>query len=553
MKEFRTLKVLDLFQRFFVKMGVDYPIMRKLLQVKLTMDGRRVPAIFSQSTKKQNSETNDHNNFIKSLWLYVLMGAIMIPLLLIGQNYMFQMGFIFGILMFLIMTSMISDFSTVLLDIRDRNIIGSKPINRKTISMAKMIHIIVYLFFLTGSLSIAPLITALLKNGILFFLLFLLEIILLDVLIVVMTGLVYLLILRFFDGEKLKDIINYVQIALSITITVGYQMVGRSFDMMKLNFEFHAHWWQVFVIPLWFGAPFEWLLHRQNDAPFIIFSILALIVPFIAIKIYSNLMPTFERYLQKLANNSITNEKGNGWLLKLIAKIICNSRDERTFFRFAIYMMGNEREFKLKVYPALGFSIIFPFIFIFNEIRDRGLSGMASSNWYLSIYMCAMMIPTVMMMLKYSAKYKGAWIYRTVPFHNAAPIFKGTIKAFIVRLFLPIYVIESLLFTLLFGTRIIPHLIIVFLSILLYTIICFRALRKALPFSESFDAIQQNEAWVVLPLLLLITIFGGIHYLATLFNGGLYGLMAILLAVNFIVWRKGFNISWQSLSGNSNV
>src|ERR1700687_2938498 len=130
MKEFRTLKILDLFQRLFEKIGVDYPVMRKLLQVKLTMDGRRVPVIYSQSTRKQKSETSDQNNFIKSLWLYVLMGTIMmVPLLLIGQNYMFQMGFIFGILMFLIMTSMISDFSTVLLDIRDRNIIGSKPIN----------------------------------------------------------------------------------------------------------------------------------------------------------------------------------------------------------------------------------------------------------------------------------------------------------------------------------------------------------------------------------------------------------------------------------------
>jgi ABC-2 type transport system permease protein len=551
MKEFRTLKVLDLFQRFFVKAGIDYPVMRKLLQVKLTMDGRRVPAIFNQSAKK-GKETSYQNNFIKSLWFYIFMGAIMVPLLFVGENYMFQMGFIFGILMFLIMTSMISDFSAVLLDIRDRTIIGSKPINRKTISMAKMIHIIVYLFFLTGSLSLAALITSLITNGVLFFLLFLVEIILLDILIIVMTGMVYLLILKFFDGEKLKDIINYVQISLTIVITVGYQLVGRSFDMLNFNFEFHAHWWQVFVIPLWFGAPFEWLLHGQNQTQFIIFSILAISVPFIALKIYINLMPTFERYLQKLANNSITNQKGNGWLLKSISKVVCSNQDERIFFRFASNMMVNEREFKLKVYPSLGFSLIFPFIFIFNEFKENGLSGVADSNWYLSIYFCALLIPTVIMMLKYSSKYKAAWIYKIVPFRNAAPIFKGTIKAFIVRLFLPVFVIECILFTLLFGVKILPHLLVVFLSILLYTFISFRAFRKALPFSEPSEAAQRNETWVILPLIILIALLGGIHYLSTLFNGGLYGYMGLLLAVNFFVWRKGFNISWQSLSTTLN-
>ncbi|QGQ99577.1 hypothetical protein EHS13_34305 [Paenibacillus psychroresistens] len=549
MKEFRTLKLLDLLQSYFVKMGIDYPIMRKLVQVKLTMDGRRVPAIFNQSTKKR-TDSSDKNNFIKSLWFYALMGGIMVPLLFVGQNYLFQMGFIFGILMFLVMTSMISDFSAVLLDIRDRTIILSKPINRKTVSMAKLIHIIVYLFFLTGSLSAAPLVTSLVKNGVLFFLVFVVEIILLDILIVVMTAMVYLLILKFFDGEKLKDMINYVQIALSIVITVGYQLVVRSFNMIKFNFEFQAHWWQVFVIPLWFGAPFEWLLHGQNQTQFIIFSILALIVPFIALKIYSNLMPTFERYLQKLANNSITNQKGNGWLLKIISKVVCRSQDERTFFRFAIYMMGNEREFKLKVYPTLGFSIIFPFIFIFNEFKDKGLSAVAAGNWYLSLYLCAIMIPTVIMMLKYSSKYKAAWIYKTVPFQNTAPIFKGTLKAFIIKLLLPVFIIESILFTLLFGARIFPHLLVIFLSILLFTFISFRALRKALPFSEASEAGQQNEFWVILALIVLVSLLGGIHYLATILNGGLYGYMGLLLVVNFLVWRKGFNISWKSLSAD---
>jgi len=56
MQDYRTLKLLDRFERIFSGFGVDYKIMRRLLQVKLTMDGRRVPTIFSQNAKKENKE-----------------------------------------------------------------------------------------------------------------------------------------------------------------------------------------------------------------------------------------------------------------------------------------------------------------------------------------------------------------------------------------------------------------------------------------------------------------------------------------------------------------
>jgi ABC-2 type transport system permease protein len=548
MNNFQTLRLLDFFRSSFEKSGVDYPIMRRLLQVKLTMDRRRVPTLFSQSARKKQSETSEQNSFIKSLWVYLLLGLIMVPFILMGQNYIFQMSFVFGILMFMTMTSMIADFSSVLLDVRDRNIIGSKPVSRKTSSMAKIIHISIYLFFLTGSLAFASLVTAFIKNGILFFLLFVLEIVLMDVLIIALTALLYLLILKFFDGEKLKDIINNVQIVLSITLAVGFQLVGRSFDFLNIHFEFQARWWQTFVIPFWFGAPFEWLLQGQGTPQFILFTILAFVMPLIAILIYSKLMPAFEQNLQKLLNHNPRKRKRNQFLLKSISKFICSDKDERTFFQFAIHMMIHERDFKLKVYPSIGFSLIFPFIFILNKLKEDGLSGLASSKFYICIYVCAMMIPTVLMMLKYSAQYKGAWIYKTVPFQNARSIFKGTIKAFIVRLFLPVFIIESILFMLLFGIRIFPDIIIVFLNCLLYTVICFHFLRKSLPFSEPFEAMQHNESFTVFGLVMLITVLGGIHFALTFWDGSLYPYMAALLITNLIVWRKGFNITWEKLA-----
>ncbi len=537
MKDFKSLKILDKFRGIFEKFGVDYDIMRSILRVKLIMDGRRVPTIINNSSKKK-SDSEDPNMFLKSLIMYVIMGLFMIPMVLIGDKYIYMMSIVFAIMMFMVMTSLISDFSSVLLDIRDKNIIASKPVESKTLSMAKAIT-----FAVTGP----ALIVSLFRRGPIFFLIFLLEIILIDLFVVVITALIYLLILKFFDGEKLKDIINYVQIVLSITIAVGYQFLGRLFDVVDLKIVFNPKWWQYLLPPMWFAAPFELIINKNTSMHFIIFSVLALVVPIISIVLYIKLMPAFERNLQKLNNNASKAEKSNRKLSDFIAKVICRDKQERVFFRFASDMMKNERSFKLKVYPSLGFSLVFPFIFIMNASRGSSFAEVAAGKSYLNIYFTALMLPTIIMMMRFSEKYKGAWIYRTLPIENSSPIFKGTLKAFIVNLMFPIYLVESIIFIAIFGVRIIPDLVVVFLVVLLFTIICFKSFRQALPFSEAFEAAQQTEGMKMIPLLMVLGLTAGAHYASTLIPFGIYILGVIMIILNLALWKSSFNIPWKKL------
>ena len=51
MKDNKILKFLDLFKLVFQKMGIDYPVMRKILQVKLLLDGRRTSTVLNNSNK----------------------------------------------------------------------------------------------------------------------------------------------------------------------------------------------------------------------------------------------------------------------------------------------------------------------------------------------------------------------------------------------------------------------------------------------------------------------------------------------------------------------
>ncbi len=60
MKEFKVLCFLDKLAPVFEKLGADYVVMRKILQMKLVMDGRRVPTIFNNNKKKQGEDDNNN-------------------------------------------------------------------------------------------------------------------------------------------------------------------------------------------------------------------------------------------------------------------------------------------------------------------------------------------------------------------------------------------------------------------------------------------------------------------------------------------------------------
>ncbi|MBY0095911.1 hypothetical protein [Mesobacillus maritimus] len=546
MQDFRTLKLLDRFEKVFSTFGIDYKIMRKILQVKLMMDRRRVPTIFTQNAKKNQEE--DKNQYIKSLWIYVLFGLFMVPFMLMGENYLFQMSLFFGIFTFFVMTSMISDFSSVLLDIRDRNILFPKPVDRKSISAAKAVHIFIYISFLTIALVTIPLLVGLVIHGPLFLLVTIFNIILIDIFVVVLTALIYMFVLKFFDGEKLKDIINYVQIGLSLAIMVGYQLLVRSFEFIDLTVALEPRWWQGFIFPMWYGANIELVMNGHLVPFYVSLSLLGILIPLISIWLYTRLLPAFEQNLQKLSYHGKAKVKKRSKLGGAILTFICTSNEEKAFFRFASLMMKNERDFKLKVYPSLGFSIVIPFIFIMNGF-NTDLSNLSTSKSYLTIYFSLIIIPTVMVMLKYSGKYKGAWIYKVTPIKQLKPMFSGTIKAFLVKLFFPLYILLSLIMIALFGVRILPDLITVFINACTYCVICFMILNKSIPFSASFDTANQNSnSGILFMLMLFVPVFAGLHFVSTLIPFGSFIYLLVAFIVLLIVWKPAFNLTWEKIS-----
>lgn len=284
------------------------------------------------------------------------------------------------------------------------------------------------------------------------------------------------------------------------------------------------------------------LLNGNTSGYMIAFTALAVLVPFVAIFIYSRLMPSFERNLEKLLSDTKSRKAEHNLIDGFWSKILCRSREERIFFRFSARMMKKEREFKLKVFPNLGMALIFPFLFIFNELRIRELSDISEGNMFLFIYFCNILIPGTIFMLKFSVSYKGGWIFKAAPLGNQTAPYSAALKVFLAKLYFPVFLVISAVYIVIFSVRILPDLVVVLLSAILQSLITFKMMKEEeFPYTRSFEFAQDAGTARILLLTLIIGAFVGVHFMVRTIDYGIYIYMAVLLAAIFVGWRSVFS------------
>lgn len=532
MKQFKSLRLLRKGKGLFQRLGIDYEQMELILRMKLTMDSRRVPMVFQNSKRKGKK---DSNQFTKSLWIYVVYSLAYVPFLFI-EDYVFSMSVVFGLFLFLISTTFISDFSTVLLDVRDRNMLHTKPVEAKTISAAKIVHIALYIMFVAGSLIALPLIVGLFVKGIAFTLIFFVQLIFAVMLIVSVTPLFYFLILKIYDGERLKNIINYMQIILSIGIIIGYQLLIRSFQFIDFQVMYTSKWWHVFIPAMWFSGPFELLLNRNIAVEIVMFSILSIIVPVIAVIVYSRLLPQFENNLEKLVSSSIKRKKERS-LHTVLAKLVCRSEVEQLYFRMIARQLQDERDFKLKASPAFVFIILFPLLMIFQQVRDVDFQQISEGKSYLYAYLSSLFIPSIIILLKYSSYYKASWIFQVTPYSHERIANSAAIKVLLTKYLAPMYAGLTILFCLLYGMQVLPHMLAIILAAILLALIIYVIIsNQSYPLSNSYQFSQEANSAKSLFLGLIGLAFLVIHLLSYLVSWGIYAYVGLLIISLAVFW-----------------
>ena len=138
------------------KAGVDTFQLYQIVKVKLMMDNRRPSTMFAN---KRNAATNTSagNPWMVSIFT-ILMGLLMGMLLFINAGPFVAQTLYFTIFMVLMALTLISDFTTVLIDVRDQFILLPRPVNDRTIAVSRILHISIYVLRLALLQGIAGII-----------------------------------------------------------------------------------------------------------------------------------------------------------------------------------------------------------------------------------------------------------------------------------------------------------------------------------------------------------------------------------------------------------
>lgn len=542
MKEFFALKIIDIFQVFYKILGVDYKIMRLIVQAKLTMDGRRVGNSFTNFEEG----IKEKNTFYSSLIVYSIIGAFGIPIMLLDVSPVIKMSYYFGFFMVVILTSFISDFSTVILDINDKDIIGNKGVDLRTLNAAKITHIFIYISMLSLSISALTLITSL-RYGIGFFSLLFISVILIDIFMIIVTAFMYFIIIKIFRGEKLKDILNMFQIAFLLIFTLGFQVVAQSFKFVDLQIIYDPKWWNLLLPPMWFAANFSILEGGNTNSVIIWLRVLSIIIPIVSMFLYIKNVPRFEANLQKLNDNTYKSKKKKQSTKLKISKIICNDKEERIFFDFVLDILGKDREFKTRVYPSLAMAAFMPFLMIIMSYNKQGIpqyiESLKDSSIFLSAYFGVAISQNVINMVQYSTEFEGAWIYEVVPIKEKSNVYSGMFKACIYKLVIGVYSIIAIGFLLIFNVSVIKHLVVILLVNIAVAIFTVRVNEKFMPFSKPHKAGgTTSDVSVVFKSMFFVVVLASGHFIASKSILLTWAYAVLLFGLISLSWKKTFNV-----------
>ncbi|MCM3748747.1 hypothetical protein M3223_15450 [Paenibacillus pasadenensis] len=569
MNDFAALRLLDRFRGRLAASGYDYAALRVILQAKLTMDGRRPSGLMQSFGKGADPDSvSTRSLYFSSLWIYTVLSAFMLPILFIGtRNPMLGMSLLISAQIFLIASLVMSDFAAVMLDTRDRAILGSKPVLPKTAGLARLLYAAHYMFWVVASMTALPLIVLLFLHGPLAFLVYFAELFLLSALILSVAGGIYYIILRRWDGSKLKDMINYAQIALAISVFSGYHIGSRLINFNLLEQSLEPQWWWALLPPLWFAAPFE-LIAGRTDVLLYTLAALAITVPVLSFLLYVRLLPAFERAVHKLAEKEgeskqpgMTSERTHkdspvaraiGAAAKTGRRITVRERligllfpdfKDRALVQFAYTMFGREREFKLKTYPALAYSVLFPFLMPLLELKDEGFRlGSLAPSMGMSLYFVGMCIPALIALLPYSSRPTGAWIYSVVSGLQITRIQRAGLAAGLLKFFLPLFTVTAIGFLVILQAEGLPYLAAVTFSLSIYAVICYRTFPKSIPFAEPYPTGNGGKVgYTFLHMFILVALFG-IHFLVHSLAGatGVWIYAGVLAPLSYFVWKYGF-------------
>lgn len=543
------LSVVGAFKGLSGVLGVDYPKLRALLEVKLVMDTRRTYHNVQVKTDEKTGEMKDSfsklmtMHFAAGLFLgiFVIEVKSLFMCMLVIQSYVLMMG----------VMSLMSNLNAQVMDTSDNIILLSRPLDGRTVFMSRVLHIIYYLFSVLMALSITALAVGTWKYGVLFAVAFFITIVFSTLLSVFLVYSFYLSVLKLVGGEKFQDLMTLIQIVLPLAIFALFFLGGD--DMQFTDLMVSRGTWVYFVPSAWFAGTVEALVHNMYRPPFTWYMILTVLVPLasmvLAVKV---LAPSFNRKLLRMELETEQKEKTGRryYWSDIFARLFNRGRAQRAIFEMTWKLAGRDRKYKLNTYSLLGTNIFFYYLLVITVNKNfwLGLEALSGTQRFIGfLYLGCLLWMVGLSQLAYSDDYKASWVYRLFPQALPGEMLMGAFKAVLVKLSFPF--VFAVVFVLgVWGIAVLDDVVLAFFNILLFCIHLAFIYVRSFPFSlkHSMVSISGKILTSLGALFLYIGVAVG-HYFILPYWHAVPAALLPLAALTYYQFRRYRATPWTAL------
>jgi hypothetical protein len=535
-------------------MGADVPQLLAIMRVKLLQDDRK-PLPFGRQRQKKDRK----GGAVMNVFFSALMGCIYLYPLFLVSDVIISLAIYFAFFLFVLTFMLITDFSNVLFDTKDKYIILPRPVNDQTLFLSRILHVFIYLFRIVLPMALPGWIVIGIKMGWQSALLFPVILMLMIFMVMFLVNGCYLLVLRFAKPEKFKNVISYFQIFFSIMFFVVTYFTPRLMNSaIFTKIEPANFMWARYLPSYWLATCWTWIGYELILPGTAWLSILAVALPVVLVFVTVKwLAPRFGKEIGAIdvgetAPKGISTKRGNSGFYKKLANILNSSYAAQAGFVITWIQTSRNRAFKMRVYPMFVYAPVM-FIYMLTSGRSGSFSerwsDLAESNYYLFLlYLCVMSIMQALNYLNFSDQYKAAWVYYASPLEKPGRVMAGAFKAAWVKYFLPLFLIISIFVLYKWGAHVLLDIILAVTNMTLFAVIMVRISFRNFPFSQ-MEQLKNSGGRVIKSLLTLAIpgLLGFGHYLAI----NLWWLKLILLGLSgvllWLVWDSYANTSWDDM------
>ncbi len=540
-------------------MGADTEQLKAILGIRLKMDDRR-PASLGRPNRKKEVKNATWKNMIIS----IAMGFIyMLPLITV-KDVIFGLSISLGLLLVWLSLMLITDFSNILFDTRDKFIILPRPVNDATLVLSRLLHVFIYLLRLVLPMSLPAWIVMGIRYGWPSAVAFPFAVLLIVVFALFFVNFCYLMLLKFAGPQKFKEIINYFQIAVSVLFFAAVYLIPRAFDPDKgFNVSIADHPGLKFLPSYWLAVCWHWLGYPLYLPGTQWFSILALLVPLACFWILIKfLAPQFARNIGGLDITEASEQKiqvvgksaqGKMKFYHKLANAFNRSDDAKAGFMITWLQTSRSRTFRMRVFPTFAYVPVY-FVYLLlskgESFKDAWHEMPEKPGYIILLYMCAFVMMNAMNYLYISEQYKAAWVYHAAPLKTPGGVLSGAFKALWLKYLFPFFAVLSIFTITFWGWKTLPDIILALVNVTLFAVCMVRVGARHFPFSTS-EQINQSGYRVIRAFLSMFLAFvlGAAHYF--LVKQDILGLNTILKLV-FLLLSSGFLwLVWNSYANTS--